>query len=81
MATKKNINGLANHAASVIIREIGEKHFCEPPPGSFTLADVLAQYPNTGAEAVRNRLDKLVASGELRSGIFRRRKHYWRAAK
>lgn len=81
MKEKKNIGRLANDAASAIIREIGEKHFREPPAGAFTLADVLSQYPNVGSEAVRKKLDKLVASGELKSGIFYRRKYYWRDAK
>lgn len=70
---------MANNAASLIIREIGEKHFRQPPDGAFTLSDMLAHYPNTGKEAVRGRLERMLAAGELRAGIFNRKKYYWRA--
>jgi hypothetical protein len=79
MATKKNINGLANHAASVIIRQIGEKHFMQPPENAFTVIDMMREFPHIGENGIRGKLDKLVNAGELKSGMFGRSKFYWKA--
>ncbi len=65
--------------ADAIIREIGERHFSNPPDGSFALSDMMAHYPNAGKEAIRGRLERMLAAGELRAGIFNRKKYYWRA--
>lgn len=79
MATKKNTIGLANNAASLIIREIGEKHFRQPPDGAFTVNDMMRYYPTCGEGKVRTRLDKLVDAGELKAGRFGFKKFYWKA--
>lgn len=79
MATKKNTIGLANNAASLIIREIGEKHFRQPPDGAFTVNDMMRHYPTCGEGKVRTRLDKLVDAGELKAGRFGFKKFYWKA--
>ena len=81
MATKKNAIGLANDAASLIIKQIGDRYFTSPPAGSFTVLDVMKQYPLVCKEATRKRLDKIVYAGELRSGIFQRQKYYWKPEK
>lgn len=79
MGTKKNTIGLANDAASLIIREIGEKHFRQPPDGAFTTDDFLPHFPRVEKESVRRRLQKMVEAGQLKSGMFGKVKYYWRA--
>ncbi len=79
MAAKKDGIGMANNAASLIIREIGEKHFSNPPDGAFTSDDFLPHFPHVEKEAVRRRLQKMVEAGQLKSGMFGKVKYYWRA--
>ena len=79
MAAKENGIGLANDAASLIIREIGEKHFRQPPDGAFTVNDMMRHYPTCGEGKVRTRLDKLVDAGELKAGRFGFKKFYWKS--
>lgn len=62
-----------------IIREIGEKHFRQPPDGAFTVNDMMRHYPDAGKEAVRGRLERMLTCGELSAGIFNRKKYYWKA--
>ena len=62
-----------------IIREIGEKHFRQPPEGAFTVNDMMRHYPTCGEGKVRTRLDKLVDAGELKAGRFGFKKYYWKS--
>lgn len=81
MKEKKNIGRPANDAADAIIREIGEKHFREPPAGAFTIFDVARQFAGVGEHIIRARLNQEVKRGMLQSGRFGYKRFYWRAAK